>query len=89
MKCTKGQLNLEENNFFAYLMEIDLGNQNKTKKHACLRNKLSVVGPTRVAVRTSPAELVLLLHSVDIVSILYESSVFFALPTQLAARSAH
>ena len=38
LKCTKGQLNLEENNFFAYLMKINFGNQNKTKKHACLRN---------------------------------------------------
>ena len=34
----KRSINLEENYFFAYLMEIDLGNQNKTKKHACLRN---------------------------------------------------
>ena len=38
LKCTKGQLNLEENNFFAYVMKINFGNQNKTKKHACLRN---------------------------------------------------
>ena len=34
----KRSINLEENYFFDYLMEIDLGNQNKTKKHACLRN---------------------------------------------------
>ena len=34
----KRSIYLEENYFFDYLMEIDLGDQNKTKKHACLRN---------------------------------------------------